>query len=232
MTTADSNTDSASIEALLQEIPQHPAVKNKFFNHIRQTPLSREELVRFGSQYYRWVEAFPKILAGLAFNVDNDDCRFEVTQILYSELGKGDKRAIHSRLLLDVFEALDISRDELLSIPAGPATTGLIDGLNTLYHDSSTPTALGAQLALEGMALHMITQLYDGFQHYRLSPKELSYFTLHLVEEKEHIDWAITAIENNRITQCVLGFKQCLDLIAAFWSATYVFVVDSGGTVT
>ena len=211
------------LEDFLEGVPAHPAVSNSFLRKVGTTRLSHDELLRFGSQYFRWVEAFPKILAGLAYCVP-DDCRFEVVRTLYSELGEGDPSQMHSRLLLGVFEGLGVNREQLISVPEEPATNQLIEVLDRLYSRSSIPVALGAQLGVEAMATPMIEQLYSGFgKLYGLSADALTYFTLHLEVERDHIEWSKSAVlkwnrgpdDTERIRQ---GLFECLDGIAGFWS--------------
>lgn len=211
------------IDELLADLPDHPAVRNAFFERFKSAPLSHEQLIRFGSQYHRWVDAFPKILAGLVYNVDDDESRIQLTRILLSELGDGHPAMLHSRLLMNVFESVGVPRSDLVAYQALPETQILISGLRSLYHDCPVAEALGAQLALEAMAYSMIEQLHVGFRHYRsMSDPDLEYFRVHLVVEGDHILWAKAAV-GCRVhsvadsQEAQNGYRQCLELIGCFW---------------
>lgn len=211
-------------------IDAHEACCNPFFEHGKRQGWTREELSAFSPDYYHWVLSFPRILAGLVNNVQDEKSWFFLTQILFSELGSGNEDRMHFRLLGDLLVKLGLKREEIAAGPRYAETIELVEGLERIYKDRNLLSGMGAQYALEKQAFPMLAQLYDGFRHFDgLSASDFEYFEIHLVEEPEHLRCMQECIGHYMSTpedqdRVVAGAQQCLDLIAAFWRRQHTAV--------
>lgn len=229
---------------LVESIRTHEALDNIFFQKWVASRIAVEHLAVFARNYWEVTYRFPEALALLIANISNTDARTEYTKTLYSEMGNGNIKAVHSslfeRFCVDLFRHLGVSDylnikklNEKISLL--PETQGLINGQIELY-TAQPSVAAGAQLALEWQAYTMIRKLYDGARNYiELWPTEddfhesCEFFYVHIGSaEKEHKKQALLATERiidseNLFLQAKYGFEKHLHLLAKFWNgiATY-----------
>jgi len=224
---------------LVESIQTHEALNNIFFQKWIASPLSIHQVSVFARNYWEVTYKFPKVLALLIANVANTCARAEYTKTLYSEMGNGNTKAVHSilfeRFCNDLFKCMgasDYLTIEKLKEDSSllPETQNLINGQIELY-TAQPSIAVGAQLALEWQAYTMIRKLYDGAKNYStLWPTEDSFhescefFYVHIGSaEKEHKKQALLATEriienDNLFLQMKHGFDKHLDLLAKFWN--------------
>jgi pyrroloquinoline quinone (PQQ) biosynthesis protein C len=225
---------------LLEGIHDHPAVNNDFYHKWMGARLPIEKIAIFVRNYWELTYRFPEALATLILNMDDTHSRTEYTKTLYSEMGNGNSKRVHSVLFEEFCKDLakSLGYEDYLTINSLktkvfilPATTSLIDWQKKLYSQEH-PIAAGAQLALEWQAYTMIRQLYEGARNYMdLWPNQdkfhesCEFFYVHISSaEKEHKEESIAATLNiigsgSQFTKIEYGFKNHLNLIASFWSA-------------
>lgn len=236
-----------SIESLIERIPSHPALNNRFYDLWMNQQLSIDQLAIFARNYGEFVKSFPDALASLFQTLENNDAKTEVASTLYSEMGYGIGKKAHWKLLDEFLSELSLYMNEPGRLDRDPtislaqATKDLIDGQKRLYGSKDQAIAVGAQLALEHQAYYMLSQLFQGAEQYaHLWPNRVAfyraseYFLVHLVAEKDHEEESIRAAQkySSDIKSVETGFNQHLDLIACFWNGVYTAMVGKINTIT
>jgi pyrroloquinoline quinone (PQQ) biosynthesis protein C len=222
--------DRDVLDTLDSLVDSHEACENGFFARSRMKGWSVDQLAAFGPEYQYFTASFPGILAGLISTVDDDDTRFFLTEILYSELGSGSPARSHHKLFRQLLVAIGLSGAQIDAGPRFEETTALVDGMRNLYKGSDVLKAMGAQYALERQAFPMIRNLYKGFAFDNgLVPGDLEFFGLHLVEEPKHLDCMRNCIGRYARTPEYLsrvraGSIEFLELMAAFWRRLFAEV--------
>jgi pyrroloquinoline quinone (PQQ) biosynthesis protein C len=224
---------------LVDIIPTHKALNNKFYSQWVAGKLPIKTIAIFVRNYWEFSWSFPEALAELIINSQNVIARVEYTKILYSELGYGKVEKAHTALFEKFFSDLSekIGNPNYLSIqhlknnfPLLEATKKLTQGEKLLYSENLAIGA-GAQLALECQAYNMISLLYEGARNYAdLWPnissfhESCEFFYVHIGSaEKDHKEEALAAINSvvktdpALIQQAKYGFNEHLNLFADFW---------------
>ena len=103
---------SRFLDALVQELKDHPVNTNVFFQAFKDQYLSRRQLQTFLRQYHYFCKHFVKVLEGLLYKtpVGALEMRVELAKTLHSELGNGCAEQAHSRLLERFAAAVGLSR--------------------------------------------------------------------------------------------------------------------------
>jgi pyrroloquinoline quinone (PQQ) biosynthesis protein C len=225
-----------SITAKLQRIGESPALQNRFYDQWMNSKLTLEEVDLFGCNYFQWVRYFPNALALLITATDNDKAKCEYGSTLYSELGYGNHRKVHSALLDQFLGKLEEKlrqqsgdQDQARPSVVLATTQELLQGEQALYSDPLR--SKGAQLALEWQAYTMLRKLYAGAQNYQylwMDPDEFhedcEYFYAHLgAAEKDHKAESLSALRSSEIRPDQVnvinaGYDEHLALIGRFWN--------------
>jgi len=228
------------LTSLAQSVYDSGALNNAFYDLWTTKRLSLDQIAILVRNYGQFVRAFPEVLSTMIMKTDDVIARTEHAKTLFSEMGYGNVRAVHS-VLFDAFFAelgeklgdrprlswATVSQAEALLT----ATTSLIEGEKELY-SSDSATASGAQLALEWQAYTMLRKLYEGaclYAHLWERPDEFheacEYFYVHIgAAEKEHkieslngaMQFDTDPASRDRIVD---GFTRHLRLFQEFWSA-------------
>lgn len=228
------------LTALATSVYSSGALNNAFYDMWTSRRLTLDELVTVVRNYGQFVRAFPEVLATMIMKTDDIVARTEHAKTLFSEMGYGNVRSVHSVLFDAFFSELgaklgDKSRLTWKSIcneePVLGATTMLIEGEKALY-SSDSATASGAQLALEWQAYTMLRQLYDGaclyaglWERADEFHEACEYFYVHIgAAEKEHkIESLSGAMQFDRDeasrARIVAGFEHHLSLFETFWNS-------------
>lgn len=240
-----------SLEQLTERIGESPALNNPFYDNWISRRFDIGELEVFARNYGEWVKSFPDTLAVLFFSTDDLNAKTEYVNTLHSEMGYGNPKKVHWRLLDTFFGELSsklgydgqLNRDRLESeISLLPSTRKLIGEERRLYGEESREVAVGAQMALEWQAYTMLRKLYEGARNY----KELwqnqdefheacEYFYAHIGEaEKEHKKESLNAArqyatDERRIVEIIRGYNEHLDLIAGFWTGVHEELTKPNG---
>jgi pyrroloquinoline quinone (PQQ) biosynthesis protein C len=228
------------VEALAQSALSSGALNNDFYSIWTSERLSPKQIAIFARNYGEFNRAFPEVLAVMISSTRNVTAQAEYAKTLYSEMGYGDPKKVHS-VLFDAWlselgskmgggERLDwaslVSDLEVL-----PETLTLIEGEKRLYGDDNA-IAAGAQLALEWQAYTMLRKLYDGALIYKrfwddedAFHEACEYFYAHIgATEKEHKVESLTAARQfasdaGALARMKHGFNTHLSLFEQFWNA-------------
>lgn len=237
------------LKELTKSVVEHPALRNRFYDTWLSRSFNINELRIFARNYREWVISFPKNLSILFANLDDSVAQTEIASTLHSEMGYGKPEKAHWKLLDSYLNSLslkmgydgEVERSKLeKELELLPSTKKLIEGEREIYGNNDRRIAVGAQLALEWQAYHMLSKLHEGAQkhHSPLWPgrvafdKDAEYFLIHLIAEKDHERESLEAAaqyakDNQDLRRIGSGYNQHLDLIANFWNGIYKEI--SGG---
>ncbi len=227
-------TPSRFLDALVQELKDHPVNTNAFFQAFKDQHLSRGQLQTFLRQYHYFCKHFVKVLEGLLYKtpVDALEMRVELAKTLHSELGNGCAEQAHIRLLERFAAALDLSPDALDKTAPIPEVAAYLAALRLLFIESDYLTALGSEMAVEITAASEFRYFYPGLMKYRtFSTHDLVFFEMHLEAEECHSAWLTEAVGQTARTQADLervaaGARTTADAWLAFWQGLYREVFD------
>jgi pyrroloquinoline quinone (PQQ) biosynthesis protein C len=227
------------VTALVSNVSEHSALKNKFFKNWVARQYSVEKIAIFARNYYEFTRKFPKNLALLISNTDNLKIQVEYSKTLYSECGYGEPQHAHSLLFENFCHDLskNMGHGDFLSprllqqtVTLLDETKNFIEGQKQLYLSESS-IAVGAQLALEWQAYGMLSQLYEGARQYKgYWPTDESFHTsceffyIHIgAAEKDHQLESLHATyelisSNGKYHELESGFLAHLELITQFWN--------------
>ncbi|WP_406095246.1 TenA family transcriptional regulator [Streptomyces sp. NBC_01013] len=210
------------------EVKATDCVDNDFFAAFRAQKLTVDDVQRFADQYYLYIRTFPQILAGLAHRVDNEEIRRELAKTIVSELGGGGEGGMgHYKMFKNSCEPLGIEVAKAGSIDYLPETTALVEGIRTLFEEGSVEAALGGHYTIELSGLPMINSFYEGFRALPGSTVEsMEYFYLHLLIEREHVEWIHAAVEQatggpESREEIKRGALLIAGLLGDFWGALH-----------
>jgi pyrroloquinoline-quinone synthase len=203
-------------------------VENDFFAAFRDKQFDVAAVQKFADQYYLYIRTFPKILAGLSARVDNEEIRKELAKTVVSELGGGGEGGMgHYKMFKNACAALDIDVAPVGTVEYLPETTALVEGIRELFLEGSIEAALGGHYTIELSGLPMIKSLYEGFRELEGSNVEsLEYFYLHLLIEREHVEWIHAAVEQatggeESRSEIRRGALLIAELLGNFWAGVH-----------
>jgi hypothetical protein len=204
------------IPCKLEDVMAHGALRNPVLEGAASgfTPAARSIVL---SNYRVFTAAFPAILAGLIARMTRMELipiQFWLTQILYSELGSGRLPGAHPNLFDELCRGAGASLD-----PTPTAGITLVSGLRHLYLDEDLIVSLGAQLALELQAGHMLAKLSKAFTGPGGERDIPQFFLVHQQDEPEHERAMVACMEDIDGDPALLrrGFEDCLEAFAIFW---------------
>lgn len=211
---------------LRESVLRHGAVNNAFLERFREGEMSDEEFENFAVQFFAFVKHFPRILATLLANTDDDAAADELAVILTSELGDGDPKRRHEYLYHKFLRSIHIDPRRAAQAPWLDSTRAYIEGLAHLYSHSNYQIALGASFGLEHMAISMWDQLIPGIMKLkktraRFEQMHTVYWTFHRALEQQHEDAMMKALDGQQSgdeESLREGCRQALDLLEDFWS--------------
>jgi pyrroloquinoline-quinone synthase len=222
-------SQEAFFEQLNTDIRATQCIENPFFKAFRNNEISLEQTKVFADQYYLYIRTFPQILAGLSARVDSEVVRKELAKTVVSELGGGGGE-IHFQLFEQACKPLGIELKLLDEAEYFPETIALVEGIRTMFLEDTVETALGGHYTIELSGLPMIKSLYDGFREFPGSDViSLEYFYLHLLIEREHVEWIHTAVQEvagpNMEADIHRGAIGMATLLGNFWNALHKALV-------
>ena len=228
------------LHTLAKTVYASGALNNDFYDLWTAAPLSVRQIRVFARNYGEFNRAFPEVLAVMICNTRNVDAQTEYAKTLYSEMGNGDVRKVHSVLFdgwlaelgrvmneRDALSWRNVERD----VDVLPETRALIHGEKRIYA-SDNATGAGAQMALEWQAFTMLRRMYDGATLYKQLWNEedefheaCEYFYAHIgATEKEHKIESLQAARQfctdaDSTLRIQNGFLEHLQLFEKFWNA-------------
>lgn len=219
-------TTEEFFETLNRDVKATECVDNPFFAAFRDGEITVDDVKVFADQYYLYIRTFPQILAGLSHRVEDEKIRKELAKTIVSELGGGEGE-IHFRMFEKACAPLGVKIAGVGEVDYLPETTALVDGIKKMFLEDKVEAALGGHYTIELSGLPMIASFYEGFRRFPESNVEsLEYFYLHLLIEREHVEWIHAAVEQVTGAEAAhaeirRGALTMAGLLGDFWRALH-----------
>jgi pyrroloquinoline-quinone synthase len=200
----------------------HEATDNDFINRFARGEISDDEFIRFSIEFYHFTREWPEILAKLLVSTENENDAYELTGILVSELGSEDPGKRHELLYRRYLRSIGLKPEGLVKRKQLPTTKAWLDGMRD-YFSSDHAKALGAEFALENMAIPMWDKLLPGLKlmkERKYNDMDMLYFTFHREIESTHEDAMENVIgvhSNDQKDQFINSARGILELEKNFW---------------
>jgi pyrroloquinoline quinone (PQQ) biosynthesis protein C len=214
----------ASLDDMLRE---SQAYENRFFQISRnnQVKWDKRHLNVFGPEYYHFTRKFPEILCGLAHRDLGEKIRHWLVTILYSEMGRENYDAAHSKLFEKLLLSAGLRDFEINRENHFEETDKLVNQLKVIYLNAPLPFALGAQYMLEAQADNMLKQFYCAFVRLvdnNFANDKPDFFTIHETDELQHQiamrDCLNCNMARENWNDVSDGARECLTLFSDFWN--------------
>ncbi|MEM0139104.1 MAG: iron-containing redox enzyme family protein [Ferroplasma sp.] len=203
-------------------VKSHAATDNSFLDRFSRGDITDSEFERFSIEFYHFTREWPEILAKLLVNTEDEKDAYELTGILVSELGTGDPAKRHELLYRRYLKSIGMDAASLVKRAQLPTTKAWLDGMRD-YFSSDHAHALGAEFALENMAIPMWDKLLPGLEimkKRKYHNMDMLYFTFHREIESQHEDAMENIIgihSNDEKNKFIGGARSILDLEEKFW---------------
>ncbi len=200
----------------------HEATDNDFINRFARGEISDDEFIRFSIEFYHFTREWPEILAKLLVSTENENDAYELTGILVSELGGEDPGKRHELLYRRYLRSIGLKPEDLVKRKQLTTTKAWLDGMRD-YFSSDHAKALGAEFALENMAIPMWDKLLPGLRimkERKYRDMDMLYFTFHREIESTHEDAMENVIgvhSNDQKDQFINSARGILELEKNFW---------------
>lgn len=186
--------ESGTMLAILTEaentIATSRAYAHPFLAELRSVTADREAARRFAVQWYKAATAHKKSFPGLVYNVQNDEIRLSLIDILNEEYGFGELDQVHARVLWRFLEALGISLEDVEAEAAEEGVAYFSRHVDEAWLNSDPDFAYGVHYALEFLAANMHKAFYANVARLGLPEEAIAYFRIHSVAEVEHAEKA------------------------------------------
>jgi pyrroloquinoline-quinone synthase len=174
----------AFLAALEERIGRYDLLCHPYYQAWTAGRLTREDLCKYASDYYRHVAAFPAYLSALHSRLEDGELRRAVLRNLCDEEIEGRP---HSELWLDFAEGMGASRVQVRGREEPPEVRELIAIFSRVTREGSTAEALAAFYAYESQVPRVAKAKADGLaERYGADVKTCGYFKLHEFADVEH----------------------------------------------
>lgn len=179
------------VEILARQKSRQALLCHPFFQHIRDTAITRADAGTFLGQWWHPLHYFPVFLARTISVLPRQDTKTEVSKILYQELGEGNAQLAHERVFVDTMTAVGFSESALTETPPLPETRKLIEG----YAQASEQPmeALGFLYGTEVADLTMVSGIGHAVRK-TTGADALPWVDIHICQEPEHVIRANAAV--------------------------------------
>src|SRR5437660_10109505 len=178
-------TSKDFFEQLDARIAKYDRLCHPFYKAWSAGKLTREDLRRYGRDYFHHVEAFPSYLEEFGARVEDDQLRRAVQVNREDELGMDGARP-HAELWLDFVEGMGGERNEAGHVPVAEVAQ-LMESFHLVARDATPEEALAAFYAYESQVPRVAAEKARGLREmYSANEKTCEYFSLHAVADIYH----------------------------------------------
>lgn len=170
--------------ALDARIAKYDLLCHPFYKAWSAGKLTREDLRKYGQNYFHHVNAFPEYLQEFASRLPQDEVRRAVEANHDDEMGLHGSRP-HSELWLDFVEGMGGERAD--SAKPIPEVESLMQRFHSAALDGGPEEALATFYAYESQVPRVAAEKARGLQTmYGADAKTCEYFTLHTTADVYH----------------------------------------------
>ena len=219
------------LKQLRVDVESHVAVNHPLLCRLAHVPFTREDYKVFGMQHYALVGNFCSYLEYLLLSAPDSEAKSWLAKVLVDEYGEGSDGKDHAELYLGFLRSSGVAQDEELSTPLHSNVTGFIAEHLRICRDEPFLVGLGAVGPGHEWAIpKMFPMIVAGLRMAGYQESEISYFTLHLLQDEDHGAWLEEALVNyadSEATQRQIWRGTMLSLAARqrFWTGVQDKVV-------
>ena len=178
-------TANEFVDQLDARIAKYDLLCHPFYKAWSGGTLTREDLQRYGREYFHHVAAFPVYLEEFGARVEDDQLRRAVEVNREDELGMDGSRP-HPQLWLDFVEGMGGDRNASHHAPVAEITQ-LMESFHSVAREGSPEQALAAFYAYESQVPRVAAEKARGLREmYSANENTCEYFTLHAVADVYH----------------------------------------------
>jgi pyrroloquinoline quinone (PQQ) biosynthesis protein C len=207
---------------------------HSYIQRIRNGELSKLELQFFAGQYCIYCMHFPRFLAAVASNIEDDKYRLPIIKNLWEEHGEGILEKSHRQLYFKFSNALGLSQSELLRIEPLISTTICVENLMYLCQHAHFVESLGAL----GPGTEFFTSeeyfiLFEGLKQYNyFTEKDLEFWSIHVGLDDEHygemMDILIPLLSHGSYQKMLQrGAARAVELEIMFWDGLEEHLIET-----
>jgi len=178
-------TSKDFFEQLDTRIAKYDLLCHPFYKSWSAGELTREDLRRYGRDYFHHVEAFPSYLEEFGARLADDQLRRAVEVNREDELGM-DGASPHAELWLDFVEGMGGERNEAGHVPVAEVAQ-LMESFHSVAREAAPEEALAAFYAYESQVPRVAAEKARGLREmYGADEKTCEYFTVHTTADVYH----------------------------------------------
>jgi len=221
----------AFLRELRQEVETHPAVNHTFLARVGTSPFSREDYKIFGMQHYPLVGMFTGYMERLLINAPNSTAKCWLAKVLVDEYGEGSDGHDHAEMYRMFLTACGVEPEEEDHVPLNAAVVEFIRTHLELCSHRPFLVGLGALGPGHEWAIpRMFVPIIAGLRRAKFEEDEISYFTLHCLQDQDHALWLEEALASMLTSQAEAdqvreGTLASLEARRKFWEGVQSEVV-------
>lgn len=203
MTTATLHTAGSSqhegakrfLAALRIEVEEHPAVNHMFLCRLAHVPFTREDYLVASTQHYPLVGTFTRYLEELLLRAPSSEAKSWLAKVLVDEYGEGSEGKDHRTLYREYLVAAGLKGHEELDTHLHPHVSDFVLEHLRICREEPFLTGLGAVgPGHEWSIPKMFRLIIAGLRRAGFAENEISYFTLHSLQDIDHGRWLEEAL--------------------------------------
>ena len=178
-------TSKDFFEQLDARIAKYDLLCHPFYKSWSAGKLTREDLRRYGRDYFHHVEAFPSYLEEFGGRVVDDQLRRAVEVNREDELGMDGARP-HAELWLDFVEGMGGERKGAGHVPVAEVAQ-LLESFHSVAREAAPEESLASFYAYESQVPRVAAEKARGLREmYGADEKTCEYFTVHTTADVYH----------------------------------------------
>jgi pyrroloquinoline-quinone synthase len=175
------------IVQLQKEVETHEAVHHPFLKRFSKEHLSFNQLHRFGLQHYQLVRIFVNYMTNLLPRIPDPDAGSLLRSVFDDEFGQHTIFRSHPALYRKFLKSLGLEEEAFGRTQLLPEVSSFIDMHMDMTRDEDFRIALGAIGPGHEFSIPiMFSYLVSGFRNAKILDDDMEYFTMHIIEDKEH----------------------------------------------
>jgi pyrroloquinoline quinone (PQQ) biosynthesis protein C len=179
---------------LHQSTLREQLINHKFFDSVKMSAITREQVAVFIAQWWHPLHYFPVFLARCISVLPEIAAKCAIARILDQEVGEGNPQRAHEVIYCDTMKICGFAPSEVTGMPPFAETKALVDGY---WRASAAPLpALGFIFATEVADLAMVSGIGVAVER-ATGVKDLEWVNIHLKQESDHVVEADNAVLAN-----------------------------------
>lgn len=217
-------TAATFLRDLRDEVEAHAGTNHMFLCRLAWVPFTREDYLVASTQHYPLVGTFTRYLEELLLRAPSSESKSWLAKVLVDEYGEGSDGKDHRTLYREYLVAAGLQGFDELDTPLHKDVTAFVFEHLRIVKEEPFLVGLGAVgPGHEWSIPKMFPPIIQGLRKAGFSESDISYFTLHTLQDVDHGRWLEEALLLNGSTplaqqQIRRGALLSLELRERFWS--------------